>query len=261
MEDPSDFQSFAFLGDNGEEGKGGPWEALERDLEWLEPVHEISVADWLVERCGRWYRPPYYLAYFPVCYDDCARVLHPASRLTESKEHAPIRWSEVASWNNYTVHSLTQFREITDIRKWFGPQFSYPDEGELPSKEREILAGLLREFTKTPEMYYFCFWDGYGQSEFDPTFALLPKVKIFDREYYLFHGNLDPDLAGKAFNYRPPTYWWPGDRAWCVYTDIDATDTFIGGSAACIEAVLNHPELEALPITLEARVDGDGDAP
>ena len=262
MEDPLGLPSFAFLGGNEEEGMRGAWEIVARDREWLKPVHEISVADWLVERCRRWPSPPYDLTHFPAGFDACARLLHPAKLLTESRDHLPVRWSEVASWNGYTVDALTQFHEITNVYRWNGMDLgSRPKEGELPDAELKILAQLLQGFTLSPNLYYFGFWDGYGHAAFDPGLRSLPKFGISDRCYYLFSGNLDPAPAGKAFHFMPPTYWWPADRAWCVYTDIDATDTFIGGSAACIEAVLNHPELEALPITLEARVYGDGDAP
>ncbi len=256
MLDPEMLPSYAFLGGDGERPLSNPQRLCPWAQDWMEPVHEISVAEWLVQRCRDWPR----LTYFPVGYEACARLLHPAELLTESKEHIPVRWSEVASWNGHTVRELTEFHEITDIRKWFGPQYRRPDEGSLPSKECELLAGLVREFTETTELYYFCFWEGYGQAEFDPAFRFRPKVKIFDRGYYLFRGSLDPALAEKAFQCRSPTYWWPADRSWCIYTDIDGMDTLIGGSAACIEAVLNHPELEALPITLDARVDCGGDA-
>ena len=37
-------------------------------------------------------------------------------------------------------------------------------------------------------------------------------------------------------------------------------DTLIVGSAECIEAVLNHPGLEALPVTPDDRVDCDSEA-
>ncbi len=53
--------------------------------------------------------------------------------------------------------------------------------------------------------------------------------------------------------------WWPEDRAWCVATDIDLFDTYVGGSLECIEAVLSNPDLEALPITLDARLGLGGD--
>ena len=43
--------------------------------------------------------------------------------------------------------------------------------------------------------------------------------------------------------------------AWCVATDIDLYNTYISASRECIEAVLNNPDLEALPTTLDARLD------
>ena len=51
-----------------------------------------------------------------------------------------------------------------------------------------------------------------------------------------------------------PNIWWPEDRAWYVATDIDLYDTYVGGSEECIEAILSHLELEALPATLDARL-------
>ena len=59
---------------------------------------------------------------------------------------------------------------------------------------------------------------------------------------------------------QAPNIWWPEDRAWCVATDIDSFDTYVGGSKPCIEQVLVHPDLEALPIAVDARIDYIGDA-
>ena len=42
-------------------------------------------------------------------------------------------------------------------------------------------------------------------------------------------------------------------------TDIDPYDTYVGGSPECIEAVLSNPGLEALPTTIDARLDVGGD--
>ena len=260
MRDPEMPPSFAYLGSYRRRPFNIPQHLFPWARDWLEPVHEVSVADWLVKKCLRWPRTSVGLNQFPVGYEACVRVLHPASIFTEGKEHIPVRWSEVASWEGHTVRELTEFHEITDIYKWNGMEIgSRPDEGKLPSKECEILAGIVRGFTETPELCFFSSWDGHCQVEMDPSFALRPKFKIFDREYYLFRGDLNPAFAGKAFEFESPAHWWPADRAWCIYTDIDGMYTLIGGSAACIEAVLNHPELEALPITLDARVDCGGD--
>ena len=46
---------------------------------------------------------------------------------------------------------------------------------------------------------------------------------------------------------------------WCVATDIDLFDTYVGGSSECIEAILSCKDLEALPTTLDARLDIGGD--
>ena len=47
--------------------------------------------------------------------------------------------------------------------------------------------------------------------------------------------------------------------AWCVATDIDLYDTYVGGSVECIEAIMSNPDLEALPTTIDARLDLHGD--
>jgi hypothetical protein len=53
--------------------------------------------------------------------------------------------------------------------------------------------------------------------------------------------------------------WWPADRAWFVATDIDLVTTFVGGSAACVRDVLDHPLLEAAPVPADQRFTWDAD--
>jgi hypothetical protein len=55
--------------------------------------------------------------------------------------------------------------------------------------------------------------------------------------------------------WQSPNIWWPEDRAWCVATEIDSFDTYVGGNEACIERILACRGLEALPATIEARFD------
>ena len=78
------------------------------------------------------------------------------------------------------------------------------------------------------------------------------------RDHLLFHGPIDAIMAFFATDWprgnvwsNSPNIWWPKDRSWCVATDIDLCHTYIGGSRECIEAILSHPELEALPTTLD----------
>ena len=40
-----------------------------------------------------------------------------------------------------------------------------------------------------------------------------------------------------------------------VATEIDFMETYVGGSADCINQLLGDPELEAFPVSFDARVD------
>ena len=42
-------------------------------------------------------------------------------------------------------------------------------------------------------------------------------------------------------------------------TDVDLYDNHVGGSIECVEAVLGDPDPEALPMTLDARLDMGAD--
>lgn len=100
-----------------------------------------------------------------------------------------------------------------------------------------------------------------------------PKVLLPHREYLLFEGPLEAagELGGTV-SWRPvddagnpigsafakpldtssethtPSLFWPSDHAWCAANEIDASFTCVGGSRALIEAMLNQPELEVMPV-------------
>jgi hypothetical protein len=133
---------------------------------------------------------------------------------------------------------------------------SLPRTGSLPREECLILADLLRGFTTTPGKCYFGAWDGYGH--LDPNrYRSVPRLRTPDRSYLLFRGPLDAVMSftDTVGWWQSPNIWWPQDRAWCVATEIDLFDTYVGGSPACVEGILKSPDLEALPTTVQARVD------
>ena len=101
-------------------------------------------------------------------------------------------------------------------------------------------------------------------ANFDPPLIPLQEYRAWSgqhREYLIYFGSLD--IVPSLSRYPPwglsPNLWWPEDRSWCVATEIDSYDTFVGGSAACIERILNCPDLEALPFPIDGRIDGDAD--
>ena len=144
-----------------------------------------------------------------------------------------------------------------------------PRIGYLPDEECLVLTHVLSLFTSTPESCYFCLWEGRGGM--DAHYRRKPKVKA-DRgwEYWLFRGPIHGALGVLHPTSETPNIWWPEDRAWCVVTHVDFRETFVGGTQACIDRILRYSDrgahspmrfsgLEALQISLDARVDINGD--
>lgn len=235
-------------------------------------------------------------SFLPDTFPAYARILHPFYlgnyEDMESKDEQPVRWSTVAEWTGATVHPLMQAGSVARIpfshRLEWG---EFPDMGSLPVPVSAVLTGLLRDFTTTPDDCYLGYWEGNGclnggriylfdpdqgwPSRFESFFHRLweklrpapdlllnvPRLKGQERDYILFRGSLEmvPELSQYPPWGQSLSLWWPEDRAWCVATEVDGYDTFVGGTEACIERILSCPELEALPFSIDGRIDGEAD--
>ena len=187
-----------------------------------------------------------------------ARVFHPA--YLSGPEVQPVRWSTVASWTGRTVHPLMQFERVASLSEDINdmhrdpPWGHRPQEGSIPEEECQTLMNVLRGYTSTPDRCFFSLWEGYGNID-DRLYPRGARVKGRGRDYLLFCGPLQEvmsflDEGAFPFWGYSANIWWPEDRAWCVATDIDLYDTYVGGSRECIEAMLDNPDLEAFPPVL-----------
>ena len=261
----------ALLGDSGDgmlsmamyttEG-GVPVRQVELAPEGLEFSEDVSQARWIEESLaqGQWGRLD---SMMPQGFSSYARIFHPATLFHQGRGQ-PVRWSTVASWTGRTVHPQMQFERIAglgenpkDIYK-DPPWGELPQHGSIPQKECGSLTTVFRDFTSTPDDCFFCLWEGYGNID-TRLYKASARVIAPGREYLLFCGPLDAVMSFMenrmdSFWGDSPNIWWPKDRAWCVTTDIDLFDTFVGGSKECIEAVLGNPDLEALATTLDAGI-------
>ncbi len=253
--------SMAWLSTEG----GGPVRQTQLAPDGLEFSEDVSQGRWIEESLSGW-GAVHSLA--PKGLPAYARVFHPAY-LDEAREQS-VRWSTVAAWTGRTVHPQMQFERIANLSEEIHDMYKdppwglLPQHGSIPQAECRTLMNVLREFTATPDRCFFCLWEGYGNID-TRLYKASARVRAPGRDYLLFRGPLDAVMSFLEDRVIPfwgysPNIWWPEDHGWCVATDIDLFDTYIGGSRECIEAILSNPELEALPSTLDARVDLDGDS-
>ena len=156
-----------------------------------------------------------------------------------------------------------------DMLATFGPHTLFPaharlryapDDGDAPRPEippRPLgeqgdgpviaeLCDMLATDTTTPQLCYFCLWEGWpGINEIITPGP--PVVAIPNRTYHLFSGPLSDVgqwCAQPTPDMPPAAFIWPADRAWCVASDVDPTWAFINGSGATISRLVAQTRLD-----------------
>jgi hypothetical protein len=229
----------------------------------LHRVDDVGSADWIVASVRNFQHDVGSL--LPVTFDAYARVLHPALRDCTGGDDVEVTWAEVAAANGRVAHLAMEWVAITgdwsfvDQRTQPGLWDRAPSTGSLPQRQRASLASLLTRFTETPSDCWFAVWDGYGDAPYPRRAA--PLIRMPQRPMALLRGPLSAASTAFSRGGWPETasLWWPDDRTWCVATDIDLMSTYVGGSTACIEAVLADKRLEAFAVSVDQTVDWRSD--
>lgn len=236
------------------------------DSIWLRLQTDTSVGDWAVQAVGDqfWVVPP--------AFSDYARIFHPAWRGEpvvrfglETVASHEVRWAEVAAANGKVAHPLMDWASITGHWRYHwgngtqpGLWDRSPEDGSLSERQLRDLARVLAPYTETPERCFFGVWEGYGDVRAEwPDAPRLPMPA--QRDMILLTGPLSAATTGFVYHEffgRSPSMWWPEDRAWCVGTDVDDRGSYVGGSQACIEAVITEPLLEAMRLTADEALGG-----
>jgi hypothetical protein len=197
----------------------------------------------------------------PPVFGAYARVFHPAARF-DGLEDVDVPWAEVAAANVTTAHPAMEWGSITGLMEFFhhGDQTPLwdmaPARGHLPEHVSRRLIDVLGRHTSTPADCWFGVWNGVGDLSADA-----PALVLRGGDYWLVRGPVD--IAAENMAEEPSEQsahlWWPADRAWFVATDIDLVTTYVGGSAACIAELLEHPGLEAAAVPASQRITWDAD--
>jgi hypothetical protein len=249
------------------------------------PSDAVEAADWIPGRLNPFAKNVGSIV--PKGFEAYARIFHPAwvGRMYPGIE---MRWSEVAAANGRIVHPEMQFHVIATLAPdQPGPPISWdyePRLGLLSARQAHALVEVLTPRTHNPNDCWLCLWEGYGYStafsvtavwlgteresrplqppQQPPGAALFgellkhrKRVSLPGRDYLLFKGSV-----AQAQGWEDgPNLWWPEDHAWCVASEIDFPYTYVGGSKALIDDILRHPDLEALPATVEDGVNANSD--
>lgn len=228
----------------------------------LIPVKDVSGAMWLKEHLeqpwGRGDGCNYVASIIPAGFESYAKIYHPAYL---GDEHREITWSKLARYFNRKPHSQMQWHRIVECDSThLDMKIIEPAVGHFPGKKAEALIDVLSRYTTTPDDCLFAVWNGWGGLDIDKRWPEAAVIPLPDREYILLGGPIEAAaMSVLPFREQSASLWWPRDRAWCVATEIDMMWTFVGGTVACIEALLEAGCLEVYPAQLDDRVDMDGD--
>ena len=221
------------------------------------PVMDLAPTLWLNERVrpvGRGSDRVMLHSVAPGYFPAYCRILHPAYI---AGEYTPVRWSEVAARNNKVMHPQVQFGRLAGSEDPYAypSGVSPPFIGELPEAEANTISKVLRNFTSTPDNCYLLVWEGYGGIQ--EMYPITKKLELPGRSYLVYTGPMESvlELCIDGNTLMGPNIWWPEDRAWVVATEIDFLDTYVGGSARCVNQLLGDPDLEAFPAFSNDRVD------
>lgn len=225
-------------------------------ITWLGDVHPAEwIAPLLHEFCSDTG------SVIPEGFEAYCRIFHPIR--SSPSGAASKSWTAVAQENGRVVHPEMQIHMISRPAGSAAPEYDLNDFlneldwGSLPLPERADLVDLLRGETRTPELCWFCIWDGFGAFDFAGESE---RVHLPNRDYVLYSGPIElamapletgpPDVAAdqldEPWDTQSPNLWWPEDRAWFVATEIDYAWTYVGGTSRLINSILGSDELEAL---------------
>lgn len=196
----------------------------------------------------------------PPIFEAYARVFHPAYRLVQpmpDPREITVSWKAVAKANDRVAHPAMEWGSLVGswhIQNQPGLWDRRPDTGRLPVHVTKELSRILKQCSRADRVMY-ALWNGYGGMQIENT----ELIELPNRPMYVITGSIDNATEPFGIPGRTANLWWASDQQWCVATDIDLMATYVGGSAHCIQAIVNSDALEAMPVTSDQLVTWDAD--
>ena len=159
-------------------------------------------------------------------------------------------------WQRLVTFGPSGFEAYARLRFLPDPAFKGQREGEegVPSlawdEQLSMVVASLAPHTRTPELCYFCVWEGWGARAAGWTG---PMVVLPNRSYLLFRGAVedvdDWRAAAEAVGLErswEPAFVWPADQSWCLANDVDPHWAGIGASYLAMQSLTAHPRLDVV---------------
>ena len=157
----------------------------------------------------------------------------------------------MANFTGSTPHALMQWNNIA-ASNMHGDTITPPEVGTIPPEVMNPLRNVLLRHS-TPDSNCFlgaAFEWGHDYQEGVP----IPTTRINTgaRAWDLFHAPVSM-MDTKLFADEDQTVnmIWCCDASWWVTTDIDLVTTYIGGSDALIQDILDSSALESWPVAMD----------
>ncbi|MDZ5712636.1 hypothetical protein [Jeotgalibacillus haloalkalitolerans] len=197
----------------------------------------------------------------PPVFEAYCKIIHPIYRELNAPNDQ-VSWRETGFSDGYLQPgerillrdlaekyglNVTKELELASIDRKTGERPRYligGGEGVLDYKSLHQVIEIMKPFTKNMTCYFY--------------YHLL---KTADYEDKLFEGRLidiKQLLTMEEVN-ENPSYFWPEDRSWCFYSDIDLDFTLVGGSREMIDALMADTWLECIETDADTRVDNQAD--
>jgi hypothetical protein len=164
---------------------------------------------------------------------------------------AAVPWDQLVTFGPDGFDAYTRLRFIPDPTRPRQEEADAEVPEDHPTDIAQTAAALqvLSAFTRAPDEWYFCVWDGSGRGELPPEVLRGPMVVVPHRRFALLRGtSTDFDDWETFFDGNAPTpaFVWPADHAWCFACDVDPHWAGIGGTHEAIDALLRS-DLDVVP--------------
>lgn len=188
-------------------------------------------------------------SFIPGDFEAYARIYHPF-------EFYDGMASRTASWHEVSAAADVDMRDpaTAEALAYRGAAGEQARIGALPPALIGPLVEHLQRATTTPVRCFFAVWEGFGDSAV--PHSLEATLELPHRRYHVFAGPVEgaqTSLSASVIGDQSANLWWPADQTWCVATEIDFAWTYVGGTRACIHALLADTRLEAVETTATAR--------